>query len=77
MIKILLFAELQEEAGVSEIETSKTGITVSELKDWLTTEYKLTALANTMIAINESYANETDLLKDGDTIAFIPPVSGG
>ncbi|MFC0562270.1 molybdopterin converting factor subunit 1 [Halalkalibacter alkalisediminis] len=77
MIKILLFAELQEQAGVDEIKVEKAGLTVSELKNWLLEEYKLTALAQTMIAINESYASETDLLKDGDTIAFIPPVSGG
>lgn len=77
MIKILLFAELQEEAGKDEIEVEKAGMTVSELKDWLTAEFRLTSLANTMIAINESYANETDVLKEGDIIAFIPPVSGG
>ncbi|ARK29082.1 molybdopterin converting factor subunit 1 [Halalkalibacter krulwichiae] len=78
MINILLFAELQEEAGVNEINVEKAGVTVSALKDWLIKEFKLTSLNDTMmIAINESYANESDVLKDGDTVAFIPPVSGG
>ncbi|WP_227939643.1 molybdopterin converting factor subunit 1 [Alkalihalobacillus deserti] len=77
MIKILLFAELQEETGVDEIKVERAGMTVSDLKNWLLEEYNLTTLDNTMIAINESYASESDLLKAGDTIAFIPPVSGG
>lgn len=77
MIKILFFAELQEQAGVDMIEVEKAGLTVADLKDWLIEQYQLTALTNTMIAINESYANESDLLQSGDTIAFIPPVSGG
>ncbi|WP_332693931.1 molybdopterin converting factor subunit 1 [Halalkalibacter lacteus] len=77
MIKILLFAELQEEAGVDQIEVDKAGSTVTELKEWLLQEYKLSSLSNTMIAINESYATEEERVKDGDTVAFIPPVSGG
>jgi len=77
MIKILLFAELQEQTGLDEISVDKAGLTVSELKQWLMENYDLPTLNSTMIAINESYASESDLLKDGDTIAFIPPVSGG
>ncbi len=77
MIKILLFAELQEEAGVDELEIEKAGITVSEVKAWLQAEYSLTLPSNTMIAINEHYADEEAILNDGDVIAFIPPVSGG
>jgi molybdopterin synthase catalytic subunit len=30
-----------------------------------------------MIAINESYATPGDVLRDGDELAFIPPVAGG
>jgi molybdopterin synthase sulfur carrier subunit len=77
MIKILLFAELQEEAGVDNVEVEKAGLTVAEIKEWLLQEYKLSSLANIMVAINESYATEEDEVKDGDTVAFIPPVSGG
>ncbi|WP_332634168.1 molybdopterin converting factor subunit 1 [Halalkalibacter flavus] len=77
MIKILLFAELQEEAGTDQVEVDKAGVTVNEVKSWLQKQYNLTALENTMIAINESYADENEVVKDGDVIAFIPPVSGG
>jgi len=34
-------------------------------------------LENTMIAVNEEYVHEDYLLKEGDVIAIIPPVSGG
>lgn len=30
-----------------------------------------------MVAINEEYANENDIIQTGDTVAMIPPVSGG
>lgn len=30
-----------------------------------------------MVAINEEYANEDDIIQTGDVIAMIPPVSGG
>jgi sulfur-carrier protein len=77
MIKLLLFADFQEQAGTDQVEIDQAGLTVAELKSWLQQEYKFTSLDQTMIAINETYANETDVLKDGDVIALIPPVSGG
>jgi sulfur-carrier protein len=77
MIKLLLFAEFQEQAGTDQVEIEQAGLTVAELKSWLKQEYRFTSLDQTMIAINETYANETDVLKDGDVIALIPPVSGG
>ena len=30
-----------------------------------------------MIAVNESYVGPDELLRDGDELAFIPPVAGG
>ncbi len=30
-----------------------------------------------LIAVNRSYARATDVLSNGDEIAFIPPVAGG
>ncbi|MEC3850151.1 MoaD/ThiS family protein, partial [Bacillus velezensis] len=32
---------------------------------------------NAMIAINETYVKDNSTVTEGDTIAFIPPVSGG
>ncbi|MGZ8832865.1 MAG: MoaD/ThiS family protein [Thermoanaerobaculia bacterium] len=30
-----------------------------------------------MIAVNETYAGPDTVLRDGDELAFIPPVAGG
>lgn len=76
MIKILLFARLQEVIGKDQVEVEKAGSTVSHLKEWLQEEYAV-ALENTMTAINEQYAYDDEVVQEGDTIAFIPPVSGG
>jgi molybdopterin converting factor subunit 1 len=29
------------------------------------------------VAVNQEYAQSTDVLKDGDEVALLPPVSGG
>jgi len=34
-------------------------------------------LDQVLTAINEEFAIDEDIVKDGDTVAFIPPVSGG
>ncbi|HDR7779951.1 MULTISPECIES: molybdopterin converting factor subunit 1 [Bacillus] len=77
MIRVLLFAYLQEEAGTSELQIEKENITVAELKDVVAKEYNVPMAASIMVAINEEYANEDDTIRDGDVVALIPPVSGG
>ena len=77
MIRVLLFAHLQEEAGTSELQIEKENITVAELKDVVVKEYNVPVTAPIMVAINEEYANEDDTIRDGDVVALIPPVSGG
>ncbi len=77
MIEVLLFAELGEQAGKTKIIVNAAGKTVKQLKASHLAEYELETIDNAMIAINEEYANEDTLLKKGDIVAFIPPVSGG
>ncbi|GMR67420.1 molybdopterin converting factor subunit 1 [Bacillus cereus] len=77
MIRVLLFANLQEEAGRSELQIEKENITVAELKDIVAKEYNVPVTAPIMVAINEEYANEDDKIQSGDVVALIPPVSGG
>ncbi|WP_242144193.1 MULTISPECIES: molybdopterin converting factor subunit 1 [unclassified Bacillus cereus group] len=77
MIQVLLFANLQEEAGTSELKIECDNITVTELKQLLVKEYHLSVDQQIMIAINEEYANDTDTIQAGDVVALIPPVSGG
>ncbi|EOP49989.1 molybdopterin converting factor subunit 1 [Bacillus cereus] len=77
MIRVLLFANLQEEAGTSELQIEKENITVAELKGIVAKEYNIPVSAPIMVAINEEYANEDDTIQSGDVVALIPPVSGG
>ncbi|MGD6842325.1 molybdopterin converting factor subunit 1 [Bacillus infantis] len=76
MNKIKLFAHLRESAGQEEIELEAAGKTIHELKAILTEAYHLN-LETVMTAVNEEFALDHELIKEGDVIAFIPPVSGG
>lgn len=77
MINVLLFADLQEAVGSEEVKVEAEGLSVSELRTKLKSSYDLTNLDNAMTAVNEEYSDEDTMLKSGDTVAFIPPVSGG
>jgi sulfur-carrier protein len=77
MIKVLLFAHLQEKVGKEIIEIEHAPLTVEELKNEIAIKYELGSLEHVMIAVNEEYALDGDLIQSGDIVAFIPPVSGG
>ncbi|SET67242.1 molybdopterin synthase sulfur carrier subunit [Oceanobacillus limi] len=76
MIRILLFAHLQDELGTESIEMDGE-MTIKELKNNLLLDYPSLRLDSVMVAVNEEYALDDDIVKSGDTIALIPPVSGG
>ncbi|QKY68586.1 molybdopterin converting factor subunit 1 [Lentibacillus sp. CBA3610] len=77
MINVLFFAELQEAAGSETINVEADGLSLGELKTKLVSSYDLNSLDHAMIAVNEEYSREDTVLNNGDTVAFIPPVSGG
>ncbi|MFD5263428.1 molybdopterin converting factor subunit 1 [Bacillus wiedmannii] len=77
MIEVLLFAHLQEEASKPSLHIDYENITAAELKEVLITKYNVAISSEIMVAINEEYANEDDIIQTGDVIAMIPPVSGG
>ncbi|KMK74684.1 molybdopterin converting factor subunit 1 [Alkalihalobacillus pseudalcaliphilus] len=78
MIKVLLFAELSEQANASELELDVVGQTIAQLKEILAHDFPNMSISNgTMIAVNEEYALDEQVINKGDVIALIPPVSGG
>lgn len=79
-IRLLYFAVLRDIAGRSEAELSlPEGTTAREVWQRLRNEHTRLAdfLQPPMTAINESYAAPDTVLRDGDELAFIPPVAGG
>ncbi|AOM83394.1 molybdopterin converting factor subunit 1 [Salisediminibacterium beveridgei] len=78
MIRVLLFAELEERAGKRELELNSNEMSVAAIRDWVKDNYPDAAgIDRAMAAVNEDYAEESTLVHADDIIAFIPPVSGG
>ena len=81
MIQVRYFARLREQLGC-EAETLSGGFaTVSEVIEHLSARGEpWTALAKDstlLMAINQELARPTDVLREGDELAFFPPVTGG
>lgn len=78
MITILLFANLREEVGSDQLVIlEKQEMTVQQVKEWLKASYCLQSLDRVMVAVNEEFVTNEEMIKAGDVVAFIPPVSGG
>lgn len=79
-IKVLYFAVLRDIIGNREAEvTLEEGTTPLEVWDRLRRDHEaLTRFDHPpMIAVNQTYARGEEPLRDGDELAFIPPVAGG
>ena len=79
-VRVLFFGMLKDAAGAAEGKM--------DLPEGATVEAALEAAAarwpelerhrrSTVIAVNQKYALKTDVLHEGDEVAFLPPVSGG
>ncbi|MBB6445518.1 molybdopterin converting factor subunit 1 [Bacillus benzoevorans] len=77
MSKILFFAHLRDAVGQDSVEMDVSGKSVAEVKQIVSETYGLQKLETVMVAINEEFATDSEVIQEGDTIAFIPPVSGG
>ncbi|AYE51182.1 molybdopterin converting factor subunit 1 [Priestia megaterium] len=77
MITVLFFAGIKEEIGLDRLIVEKENITVSHLKQYIKSTYPSVPFNHCMIAVNENFVADDEILKDQDIIAFIPPVSGG
>lgn len=79
MITTRLFARLREQAGVDCEQVDLAGATVEEVYRSLRSRYP--ALEDDLRLIrparNQSFAEWSERVTDGDEVAFIPPVSGG
>ena len=79
-MRSLFFASYRDLAGTGELSVDlPASATVADLLDHLRTTVQAlgTLPAAPAVAINMTYAPLHTRLKDGDEVAFIPPVAGG
>lgn len=73
-IQVKFFASLRETLGQSET-TVDHAVTVAEVWDMAT--QSATPPNNLLVAVNLDYATLQSPVKEGDEVAFFPPVTGG
>ncbi|MBM3278339.1 MAG: molybdopterin converting factor subunit 1 [Candidatus Handelsmanbacteria bacterium] len=79
-ILVLLFASCRDAVGAKQLMLELAeGTTAAELREELALRYpKLAPLKEKLVvAANAEYIDGDAVLKDGDEVALIPPVSGG
>jgi molybdopterin converting factor subunit 1 len=79
-VTVRLFARLRDIAGASELARDiGPGSTIGSVWEQLAREFPELARYERSIssAVNADYARMDQELRDGDEVAFLPPVSGG
>jgi molybdopterin synthase catalytic subunit len=79
-VTLRLFARLRDLAGAAELTRDlPEGATAAGAWDALTREFPALGAytASISCAVNEEYTRTSQPLKEGDEVAFLPPVSGG
>jgi molybdopterin synthase sulfur carrier subunit len=80
-VRVLYFAGLREAFGCAgeAVELPANVATVGALRDLLVGQGrdKLASAKNLRCAVNQEMAGPEVTIKDGDEVAFFPPVTGG
>lgn len=79
-VSVKFFALARQQAGCEEMSLSlQEGATVSQFRDHLAAEVPAVAevLAHAMVALNQQYATNDQVIPAESELAIIPPVSGG
>jgi molybdopterin converting factor subunit 1 len=79
-VTVRLFARLREIAGKAELARElEPGATIGTIWRELASEFPELAPYERSIssAVNADYARMDQVVRDGDEVAFLPPVSGG
>ncbi len=80
IVRSLFFAHLQDIAGGRELSLALAeGATVRDAAQELEHRYPGMAdlLTHTRVAVNAEFADGEMILREGDEVAFMPPMSGG
>ncbi len=75
-IQVRYFASLRERMGRAEEQVSANGtLTVAEI--WNRVAPGRPLPPNTLVAVNMEYSGLDRVVREGDEVAFFPPVTGG
>ncbi len=81
MSTVLFFAQVKELVGQSQIDVEASVNTAEELRQQLTLRGDKWQLAlesgKLLVAVNQTICPLDTEIKDGDEVAFFPPVTGG
>ncbi|EPA8653163.1 molybdopterin synthase sulfur carrier subunit [Photobacterium damselae] len=81
MITVLFFAQVKELVGHSQIDVEASVNTAEELRQQLALRGDKWQLAlesgKLLVAVNQTICPLDTEIKDGDEVAFFPPVTGG
>lgn len=80
MLTVLFFASIADKTGLRRLELPvEPGDTVASARDRLAERFPVIEpmLANLMFALDEEYVRLDAPIRPGQTLAVIPPVSGG
>ncbi|NOZ52203.1 MAG: molybdopterin converting factor subunit 1 [Gammaproteobacteria bacterium] len=75
-ITVKFFASLRESLNLSSQTLNHEGINTAS-DAWHKATKGAAMPHNVLIAVNMDYVKDTHKIKDGDEIAFFPPVTGG
>ncbi|MGQ0437716.1 MoaD/ThiS family protein [Bacillus sp. B-TM1] len=64
-----------QEISKSSLHIDCENITVAKLKEVLIKKYNVLISSEIMVAINEEYANENDIIQTGDVVVIFIPSS--
>ena len=77
-VTIRCFAAVREILGTEQLRTTvEAGSTVEQLLDRLAAQQPKLRRISIAFAVNRDYARGCRVLREGDEVAFIPPISGG
>ncbi|MEZ9536623.1 molybdopterin synthase sulfur carrier subunit [Shewanella sp. 10N.286.51.B8] len=82
MIQVLFFAQVRELLGTAKVEVAADGVSNTEqLRAALAAKDEKWAKVLTsdklLVAVNQTMSSWDAAIKDGDEVAFFPPVTGG
>lgn len=77
-IRIEYYAQLREERGLAQESRKTSATTAAALYREVAREHGLTLPQNVLrVAVNREFAPWDSPVSAGDTVVFLPPVSGG